>query len=65
MNRTAEIRYKEYWGIRVVKDSITKKTVVKEISLDTPPNEQDLVKVLLECNDNEFVTVGHNFRMDK
>ena len=63
MIRTAEIKYIEYWVVRVVKDTLTRKTVVKEIEYSTPPTEQDIVEVLLHCGTNDFISVAHNFRM--
>ena len=63
MIRTAEINYIEYWVIRVVKDTLTRKTVVKEIEYSTPPTEQDIVEVLLHSGTNEFISVVHNYRM--
>lgn len=63
MIRTAEIKYIEYWVIRVVKDSLEKKEVIKEIEYSTPPTEQDIVEALLHCGTNEFISVAHNYRM--
>ena len=63
MIRTAEIKYIEYWVVRVVKDSLAKKEVIKEIEYSTPPTEQDILEVLLHCGTNEFISVVHNYRM--
>ena len=62
MKRTLEISYTEYWVIRVISDTKTNKTVIKEIEYPTPPTEQDIVEVLGNCKPNEFVTVAHNYR---
>ena len=63
MTKTAEIVYTEYWVIRVIKDNISSKQVVKEIEYITEPTEQDIIDVLLNCKDNEFISVSHNYRM--
>lgn len=63
MRRTAEIAYREYWVIRVVKDSITGKTVTKEIEHETPPTEQDILDVLLNCEQDEFISIEHNYKL--
>ena len=63
MKRTFEIAYTEYWVIRVIRDTTTSKTVVKEIEYPTPPTEQDIVEVLLRCDKNEFVSVAHNYKL--
>jgi hypothetical protein len=64
MIRTAEIKYTEYWLIRVIENGISnKKLVVKEIEYSTEPTEQDILEVLLKCNADEFISVAHNYRM--
>ena len=62
MKRTAEIAYTEYWVIRVIRDTTLNKTVVKEIEFSTPPTEQDIVEVLMNCDTNEFISVAHNYK---
>lgn len=62
MKRTVEIAYTEYWVIRVIRDTKTSKTVVKEIEYETPPTEQDIVEVLMYCEPNEFISVAHNYK---
>lgn len=63
MIRIAEIKYKEYWLIRVIKDDISSKKVVKEIEYSTEPTEQDILEVLLTCKPDEFISVAHNYRL--
>lgn len=63
MIRKAEIKYIEYWVVRVVKDSLAKKEVIKEFEYSTPPTEQDILEILLHCETNEFISVVHNYRM--
>ena len=65
MRRTVECVYIEYWVVRVVRDTKTCKTVVKEIEFGTPPTEQDVIEVLLKCEPNEFISIAHNYRMGK
>lgn len=65
MRRTVEVNYIEYWVIRVIKDTKIGKTVVKEIEYATPPTEQDVIDVLLDCDKDEFISVAHNYRMDR
>lgn len=65
MKRTAECVYIEYWVVRVIRDTKTCKTVVKEIEFGTPPTEQDVIEVLLKCEPNEFISIAHNYRMGK
>lgn len=65
MRRTVEVNYIEYWVIRVIKDTKISKTVVKEIEFGTPPTEQDIIDVLLDCDKDEFISVAHNYRMDR
>lgn len=62
MKRSVTIEYIEYWVIRVVKDSITGKTVIKEIEHETPPTEQDILDVLLNCEQDEFISIEHNYK---
>ena len=62
MRRSVEVSYIEYWVIRVIRDTKTCKTAVKEIEYPAPPTEQDIVEVLMACEPNEFVTVEHNYR---
>jgi len=62
MKRSVTIKYIEYWVIRVVRDTITNKQVVKEIEFQTPPTEQEIVDVLLACENNEFISVEHNYK---
>ena len=62
MKRTVEMSYTEYWVIRVIHDTKTSKVVVKEIEFQTPPTEQDIVDVLMNCEKNEFISVSHNYR---
>ena len=62
MRRTAEIAYTEYWVIRVIRDTTLNKTVVKEIEFPTPPTDQDIVEVLMNCEPNEFISVAHNYK---
>ena len=62
MRRTLEITYTEYWVIRVIRDTKASKTVMKEIEYQTPPTEQDIVDVLLNCEKNEFLSVTHNYK---
>ena len=62
MRRTTEIAYTEYWVVRIIRDTKTNKTVVKEIEFQTPPTEQDIVEVLLNCEPNEFISVAHNYK---
>lgn len=65
MKRSVEISYIEYWVIRVIRDTTGCKTCVREIEFQTPPTEQDIVDVLLECDPNEFVSVEHNYKMGR
>lgn len=65
MRRTVEVQYIEYWVVRVIKDSITSKTVVKEIPFETPPTEQDVIDILLNTNADEFISIAHNYRMKR
>ena len=65
MRRTAEYVYIEYWVVRVIRDTKISKTVVKEIEFETPPTDQDIIDVLLKCEQNEFVSIAHNYRMGK
>jgi len=65
MRRTVEVNYIEYWVIRVIKDTKISKTVVKEVEYATPPTEQDVIDVLLYCDKDEFISVAHNYRMDR
>jgi hypothetical protein len=62
MIRTAEISYEEYWVIRTIKDTGTEKKCVREVKQPMPVNEQDILDELLKCEENEFITVEHNFR---
>ena len=62
MKRTIERAYTEFWVIRVVRDTKVCKTVVKEFEFQTPPTEQDIVDVLMNCEPNEFISVTHNYR---
>lgn len=66
MKRTAEIAYTEYWVIRVIrtidKGITTEKRCIKEIEFPTPPTEQDIVEVLMNCEPNEFISVAHNYK---
>lgn len=65
MKRSVEVSYIEYWVIRVIRDTTSCKTVVKEIEFQTMPTEQDIVDVLLKCEPNEFVSVEHNYKMGR
>lgn len=65
MIRSAEVIYTEYWVIRVIKDTIVKKKVVKEIKYQTPPTEQDIVDVLLTCEHDEFIGVEHCYKLGR
>jgi hypothetical protein len=62
MKRTVEISYTEYWVIRVIRDTNGCKTAVKEIEFQSPPTEQDMVDVLMNCEPNEFISIFHNYR---
>ena len=62
MKRLVEITFTEYWVIRVIRDTKINKTVVKEIEYETPPTEQDIIDVLLNCEPNEFISVAHNYK---
>lgn len=62
MKRSVTIEYIEYWVIRVVRDNITNKQVVKEIEFQTPPTRQEIVDVLFSCENNEFISVEHNYK---
>lgn len=65
MERTVEVKYTEFWVIRVIKDYITKKVCVREIEYPTPPTEQDIVEVLTDCASDEFISITHNYRMGR
>ena len=62
MRRSVEIDYIEYWVIRVVRDTITNKQVIKEIEFQAPPTPREIVDVLLDCENNEFISVEHNYK---
>ena len=63
MVRTVEVKYTEYWVARVIKDTLSKKTCIKEIEFLTPPTEQDIVDILITLAPNEFISLEHNYRM--
>lgn len=62
MTRNVTIEYIEYWVIRVVRDNGDNKKVIKEIEFPTPPTEKEIVDVLLDCENNEFISVEHNYK---
>lgn len=62
MKRSITIEYIEYWVIRVVRDNGDNKKVIKEIEFQTPPTEKEMVDVLLSCENNEFISVAHNYK---
>ena len=64
MRRTAEIKYREYWVIRVIEDNHTSKRCTREVILETPPTEQEVLEELIKCKDNEFINVAHNYKLD-
>jgi hypothetical protein len=63
MERTAEIKYTEFWVIRIIKDYGNKKICIGEIEYSIPPTEQDIVEVLIDCATDEFISITHNYRM--
>lgn len=65
VRKTAEISYVEYWVIRVVKAEKERKTVVREIEYQIEPTERDIVEVLLTCEADEFITVAHNYKLNR
>lgn len=62
MRRKVEIDYIEFWLIRIIRDNGASKTVVKEIEYQAPPTEKDLIEVLYNCKNNEFVSIAHNYK---
>jgi len=65
MIRSSEVVYTEYWVVRVIKDTIKKKEVVREIKFQTPPTEQDIVEVLIRCEPDEFIGVEHCYKLGR
>jgi len=65
MIRSAEVVYTEYWVVRVIKDTIKKKEVVREIKFQIPPTEQDIVEVLIRCKSDEFIGVEHCYKLGR
>ena len=63
MERTVEVKYIEYWVVRVIHDIGSSKVVKDEFKFPTPPTEQDIVEILLKYNEDYFVTVSHNYKL--
>lgn len=61
MKKIAEIEYREYWVIRVIRDVMGRKEVVCDIDFEKEPTEEEIVKVLLTCKPNEFLSIAHNY----
>lgn len=62
MRRSVGFDYIEYWLLRVVRDNGDNKKVIKEIEFQDPPTPREIVDVLLDCEDNEFISVEHNYK---
>lgn len=62
MRRSVGFDYIEYWLLRVVRDNGDNKKVIKEIEFQTPPTQREIVDVLLDCENNEFISVEHNYK---
>ena len=65
MTKYIALEFIEYWVVRVVRDTKTCKTVVKEIEFATQPTEEDIVNILLTTSANEFISIAHNYKMDR
>lgn len=63
MVRTVEVKYTEYWVVRVIRDTLNNKTCIREIEFLTQPTEQDIVDILITLQPNEFISLEHNYRM--
>lgn len=57
------IELEEYWLVRVIRDTLTKKEVIKEVKFETYPTDQDIVEILQNVSSNCFASVCHNFRL--
>lgn len=63
--RKVEVEIDEYWVIRGIKDSGTKKEVVAELALNIEPNALAIAQFLIDHPKADFCSVEHNYALIK
>lgn len=63
--KKVEVEIDEYWVIRGIKDSGTKKEVVAEFALNIEPNALAIAQFLVDHPSADFCTIEHNYKLIK
>ena len=63
--KKVEVEIEEYWVIRGIKDSKTKKEVVAELALNIEPNALAIAQFLSENPNADFCSIEHNYALIK